>query len=180
MNQLVWSDAKNRLNITKHGVNFEEAGTIFDDPLQVTINDPDHSSDEQRFLTFGVSFKNRLLIVAHVFRDDKSVLYRRENRPVGNAAIMKKESLMRKEYDFSRGERGKFFGKVDTANPIIETEDEPLIEVFADELDFLESNLARIKRLKSRLTELDEPARKEVSARISNASQTLDKIAVSK
>jgi len=71
MNKLVWSVAKNRLNIIKHGVNFEEAGTIFDDPLQMTINDPDHSSDEQRFLTFGVSVKNRLLIVAHVFRDDK-------------------------------------------------------------------------------------------------------------
>jgi len=87
---------------------------------------------------------------------------------------------MRKEYDFSKGERGKFFGKIDTANPIIETEEGPLNEVFADELDFLESNLARIKRLKSRLPELDEATRKEVSARISIASETLDAIALSK
>lgn len=87
---------------------------------------------------------------------------------------------MRKEYDFSKAERGKFFGKVDTKNPIIEIDDAPLNEVFADELDFLESNLTRIEKLKIRLPELDEQAREEVSKRISNASETLDKIALSK
>ena len=44
---------------------------IFDDPLQISINDPDHSISERRFITFGTSDKNRLLIVAHTFRDDK-------------------------------------------------------------------------------------------------------------
>jgi len=87
---------------------------------------------------------------------------------------------MRKEYDFSKAERGKFFGKVDTRNPSIEIDDAPLNEVFADELDFLESNLTRIEKLKARLTELDEQTREEVSKRISNASETLDKIALSK
>ncbi len=51
---------------------------------------------------------------------------------------------MRKEYDFSKGERGKFYGKVDTKNPIIET-DGTLDEIFEDELEVLESNLTRIK-----------------------------------
>lgn len=87
---------------------------------------------------------------------------------------------MRKEYDFSKAERGKFFGKVDTQNPIIETDNEPLDAVFADELDFLESNLTRIEKLKIRLPELEESAREEISKRISNACETLDKIALSK
>jgi len=86
---------------------------------------------------------------------------------------------MRKEYDLSKGERGKFFGKVDTKNRIIETEDETLDEIFEDELSVLESNLARIERLKTRLPELDETTRQKVSERISNASEVLDKIALS-
>lgn len=92
---------------------------------------------------------------------------------------MNKEFLTRKEYDFSRGERGKFFGKVDTQNPIIEQEDEPLSEVFEDELAVLESNLARIEKLKSRFAELDENMRETVSKRIANAGKTLDKLALS-
>jgi len=86
---------------------------------------------------------------------------------------------MRKEYDFSKGERGKFYGKVDTKNPIIETEDETLDEIFEDELSVLESNLARIKNLKARLSELDAPTRKKIAKRISNASEILDEISLS-
>jgi hypothetical protein len=93
---------------------------------------------------------------------------------------MKKELSMRKEYDFSNGERGKFYGKVDTKNPLIEADDETLDEIFEDELVFLESNLARIEKLKSRITELDETTREKISKRISNASEILDKIALSK
>lgn len=85
---------------------------------------------------------------------------------------------MRKEYDFSKAERGKFFGKVDTENPVIEVENEPLDEVFEEELNFLESNLTRIKRLKSRLPELDDATREKVSKRISSASEILDEIAL--
>jgi hypothetical protein len=84
---------------------------------------------------------------------------------------------MRKEYDMSRGERGKFFGEVDTKNPIID-DNETLSEIFEEELAFLESNLARIKNLKSRMTELDRPTREKISQRISNASVVLDKIAL--
>ena len=86
---------------------------------------------------------------------------------------------MRKEYDFSKGERGKFYGKVDTKNPIIE-DDENLDEIFEDELAFLESNLARIKNLKPRLSELDNLTREKIAERISTASEVLDEIALSK
>ena len=86
---------------------------------------------------------------------------------------------MRKEYDMSDGVRGKFYGKVDTKNPIVEADDEILDEVFEEELAFLESNLARIRNLKSRLTELDDATREKISQRISDASEVLDEIALS-
>lgn len=87
---------------------------------------------------------------------------------------------MREEYNMSKGERGKFYGKVDTKNPIIETDDETLDEVFEEELAFLESNLARIKNLKLRLPELDDTTREKIAQRISDASEILDEIALPK
>ena len=84
---------------------------------------------------------------------------------------MRNGFLMRKEYDLSKGVRGKFYGKVDTKNPIVETGDEALDEIFDDELAVLESNLARIKNLKARLSELDAPTREKIARRITNASE---------
>ena len=71
MIEIVWSGRKNRLNINNHKVDFSETGTIFDDPLQISMNDPDHSFDERQYITIGVSKQNRLLIVAHTFDNDK-------------------------------------------------------------------------------------------------------------
>ncbi len=87
---------------------------------------------------------------------------------------------MRKEYDLSKGERGKFAGKVDTANPAIIEDDETLDEIFEDELLVLESNLARIKHLRPRMSELDANSREKIAKRISNASEILDEIALPK
>ena len=58
------------MKLSKHGVSFDEAATVFGDPLATTSADPDHSFDEERFLTFGVSRRGRLLAIAHVDRDD--------------------------------------------------------------------------------------------------------------
>ncbi len=71
MIKVVWSEKKNRQNIRKHRTNFDEAKTIFDDPLHISINDPDHSFDERRYITIGISEQNQLLIVAHTLDDDK-------------------------------------------------------------------------------------------------------------
>ena len=71
MIRILWSEKKNRQNIRKHKVDFNEAKTIFDDPLQISMNDPDHSFDERRYITIGISEQNRLLIIAHTFGDDK-------------------------------------------------------------------------------------------------------------
>jgi len=58
-------------NKRKHRVSFHEAATVFGDPMAITFLDPDHSDDEFRFLTFGMSQSNRLLVVGHADRDDR-------------------------------------------------------------------------------------------------------------
>jgi hypothetical protein len=64
-----WNPDKASSNIKKHGVSFEEAVTVFGDPLAVTISDPDHSVCEFRFLTTGQSSLQRLLVVSHTERE---------------------------------------------------------------------------------------------------------------
>ena len=66
-----WDQDKAGANELKHGVTFEEAATVFDDPLALTGYDPDHSSEEDRFLTMGTSVAGRLLVVSHTDRDDR-------------------------------------------------------------------------------------------------------------
>jgi uncharacterized DUF497 family protein len=68
--QFEWDPAKAAENLERHGVSFEEAATIFRDTLSVTGPDPDHSVGEERFVTFGVSTSERLLVVGHTERGD--------------------------------------------------------------------------------------------------------------
>lgn len=63
-----WDPAKSEVNLKKHGISFHEASTVFGDPLALTFNDPDHSSGEQRFLTFGLASMGNLLVVVHTER----------------------------------------------------------------------------------------------------------------
>jgi len=60
-----WDQEKAKVNLKKHGVSFQEAITVFGDPLAVTFRDPDHSQVEERFITFGLSRFQRLLVIAH-------------------------------------------------------------------------------------------------------------------
>ena len=69
--QFEWDPEKDRQNQLKHGVSFDEVSTVFGDPLALTIDDPDHSAEESRFLTTGLSTRQRLFIVAHTDRDDR-------------------------------------------------------------------------------------------------------------
>ncbi len=68
--QFEWSENKAASNLSKHGVSFEEAKTVFDDPLYVDFYDPDHSEDEERYLIVGESNRGRLLIVSYTERGD--------------------------------------------------------------------------------------------------------------
>lgn len=63
-----WDPDKANANLRKHGVSFGEAGTVFQDALSVTVPDPDHSAEEDRFITVGHSTQGRALIVAHTAR----------------------------------------------------------------------------------------------------------------
>lgn len=65
-----WDPPKARSNFAKHGVGFEEASTIFGDPLSLTIADPEHSQTEERYVTMGTAFTGKLLVVVHTDRGD--------------------------------------------------------------------------------------------------------------
>ena len=66
-----WDEEKAKGNLKKHGVSFEEGATIFNDPMIATILDPDHSEDEERFISIGMSVIRRLLSVIHTYRKDR-------------------------------------------------------------------------------------------------------------
>jgi uncharacterized DUF497 family protein len=69
---LEWNPKKAAANIRKHDVTFQEAATVFGDPLAVTFEDPDHSLNENRQVTFGLSLQNRFLIVSHMERGGRT------------------------------------------------------------------------------------------------------------
>lgn len=66
-----WDAKKAEQNVEKHGVKFEEASTVFGDPLAATVPDPLHSDEENRFVTIGQSTENRLVVVAHIDRSEQ-------------------------------------------------------------------------------------------------------------
>ena len=68
-----WDPRKDAANITKHGVSFDEAKTVFGDPLAVTEPDEEHSEDEFRYRTTGESALGRLLVVSHTEPDEDDV-----------------------------------------------------------------------------------------------------------
>ncbi len=65
---LEWDPQKAIANLAKHGVDFHEAGTVWDDPLAATFPDPEHSIEEPRFTTIGASLSGRILVIAHTDR----------------------------------------------------------------------------------------------------------------
>ncbi len=66
-----WDPKKAAANEQKHSISFQEAATVFGDPLAVTFADPDHSVNEQRYVTFGLSRHKRLLVVSHTDRGER-------------------------------------------------------------------------------------------------------------
>lgn len=67
-----WDKKKDRANIKKHGVSFDEARTVFFDEYAIQFFDPDHSEDEDRFILLGTSYKSNTLVVCHCFREDET------------------------------------------------------------------------------------------------------------
>ena len=71
MIEFEWDEDKAAQNARKHEVEFEEASTVFGDPLSKTFPNPDHSIEEDRFIIIGTSDRNRVLIVSHTDRGEK-------------------------------------------------------------------------------------------------------------
>ncbi len=77
-----WDADKAASNLKKHGVSFAEAMSVFGDPLEITITDPDHSESEYRFLSVGLSESRRLLVVAYTEREGRTrIISAREAKP---------------------------------------------------------------------------------------------------
>ena len=73
-----WDFKKAKTNLTKHKISFELAATIFHDPKALSIYDEEHSEDEERWISLGISINGNLLVVAHTYKqiDDDTVLIR--------------------------------------------------------------------------------------------------------
>ncbi len=69
-----WVENKNRINLAKHNISFEEAQTVFYDEEALVIDDPEHSQEEERFIILGFSKKANLLVVCHCYRESESVI----------------------------------------------------------------------------------------------------------
>ena len=111
-----WDPNKATGNLQKHKVSFERAAEIFRDPIAISIFDEEHSADEERWITMGKDNHNVVLVVVHTFAEvandewtirtistwkaTKNEIKQYENHEIRD---------MRKEYDFSKGERGKFY-----------------------------------------------------------------------
>ncbi len=87
--QFEWNTEKAKANLKNHKVSFDEAKTVFDDPLFVIFADPDHSFEENRFVIMGESNQNRLLVVSYT------------ERPTATRLISAREAtrLERKKYE---------------------------------------------------------------------------------
>ena len=69
-----WDNRKEKVNVKKHGISFDEAHTVFYDENAIQFFDPDHTDDENRFILLGVSFKLKVLVVCHCFRESDTVI----------------------------------------------------------------------------------------------------------
>ena len=65
-----WNPQKAAINIRKHGISFDEASSVFGDNLSITYPDPDHSIQEERFIMIGLSSKQQILVVSHMYRGE--------------------------------------------------------------------------------------------------------------
>lgn len=70
--KFTWDDQKNRNNLKKHSVSFEESQTVFFDENAIEFFDPEHSEEENRFIMLGLSYRLRILVVCYCYRKDDS------------------------------------------------------------------------------------------------------------
>jgi len=88
-----WNEEKAKRNLRKHKVSFEEAKTVFNDPFSITISDPQHSIEEDRYVDIGCSSKGRVLVV--VYTERKSNI-----RIISCRKATESERRVYEQYDF--------------------------------------------------------------------------------
>ena len=132
-----WNSAKAIANARKHGVTFDEASTVFGDPLALLM--PDHSGGEARHLLLGMSAYQRLPVVAFVERPPRTRLLS-ARRPGESGGDMKRRArrtvaverdTLRSEYDFSQGVRGATASRYARGANIVVV-DPKVLDVFPD------------------------------------------------
>lgn len=108
-----WDPRKESANRRKHGITFGQAAKVFSDPLALTLHDQNHSDEEDRWITLGQSGNGSLLVVVHTYQGIERI---GSDHPdyFGQAGHQTRKTRlrdrhMREEYDFSKGERGKFY-----------------------------------------------------------------------
>ena len=69
-----WDEIKNRANVRKHKISFEEAKTVFYDENARLLPDPDHSNDEERFILLGMSYNAKILVVVHAYKEQDEII----------------------------------------------------------------------------------------------------------
>lgn len=74
MYKFEWDHIKDKTNQKKHGISFEEAKSVFFDENALEFYDFDHSHEEERFLMLGLSFKLRILLICHCYKEDKGII----------------------------------------------------------------------------------------------------------
>ncbi|MBR1477018.1 MAG: BrnT family toxin [Lachnospiraceae bacterium] len=74
MYSFAWDDNKNKINIEKHGIGFNEASSVFYDEAAIMFDDPEHSEEEDRFLLLGISSLANVCMVCHCYRKNDSVI----------------------------------------------------------------------------------------------------------
>jgi len=113
-----WDGRKAAANLKKHRIGFEDAATVFLDPLATTYPDPDHSSQEEREITIGCTMKRHVVFVSHCERAGRIRIIsarratRSEQKQYEEGTSIKRNDELRREYDLSRlkgGVRGKYY-----------------------------------------------------------------------
>ena len=138
--QFEWDHQKAHYNFRKHAITFEEASTVFYDPLSATFADPDHSIGEFRFITIGFSNKNRLLAWIPMLRnqtDFELSVHEQLRWAKGKSMKARKNKAtddLRPDYDFdySKGVRGKYHQQLMDVGSNIVIIDPDLASIFHD------------------------------------------------
>jgi uncharacterized DUF497 family protein len=132
-----WDDDKAELNLIKHGVRFEKATYVFEDPFSVTFDDVDHCDGELREITYGCTLFNELLVVIHTAREERTriISARHATKAERRRYMTKKSDEIRDEddirpeydFDFSKGVRGKYYHPKQSQTVLIRIEADVLV-----------------------------------------------------